>query len=814
MARKHLAWVAFAILQGPLLAATLTIEGRVTNESTKEPLEFGTVILLEAKFKTRIQPNGTYRAQVASPGEYTIQISSPGLKTLKQSIRIEKNTTQNFVLSLPVVRARTVKLRTERDIQKLGRSTLTVEQLKEAPATLGDALSALATLPGVIRPGGFFGPLIIRGAGDKANRYFIDDIPVPNPQHFGGLQSIISNDLMREVDLYASAFPAQFGGAVGAIIDIQTIDEVKNFGGVIDVSLISSNFLIKNKWGESSDGDLKIQEANQDGSTGEIPPTKKNAATGYWIASGRIGYLSLMVPPIYKFITGKTLDRLPEYYDYQLKGKVFLDDAGKHSLSALFFGSYDTMRFVRNLNEEEKAKKREEGSDPMLSNFSLSNDVSSHSQGLYYDFHASPTLENRLVLYNTLTYSYFYADLGLGSFFSPINLNIRPNIFGLKDKVKWDWSSFATLRAAAEYNLYYFQSTGRTQQQTGALSATGMPDIGNSALYVSVPVNVHEMNSLVAGYVENKFQWGGLRFVPGLRSDFLTLSRIATLDPRALLSYTFPSETTISAAAGQYQSHPQINTFYFNGVFNNVAQISAAANLQPERARHSTLGLEQKMNAWIVKLEGFANTFDRLVESYASSAGAVFKNTGEMRTQGVEVFVRKDREDKEREFFGWMSYTFTRAEDKSFGRWGRFEYEQPHSIKLVAGYRWGAHTLAAQVQVYSGFPYTNIVNSVCTGGVYTCATPNDTRYSPIYSANAYGARFPISHRLDLRYTHKSAFSWGYFSWYIEIINVYNYVAANQQKWNYNQPYSATNPKIIVPEGAITIIPYVGLEWRF
>ncbi|MFO1525796.1 MAG: hypothetical protein U1F16_07465 [Turneriella sp.] len=177
--------------------------------------------------------------------------------------------------------------------------------------------------------------------------------------------------------------------------------------------------------------------------------------------------------PIYKLITGKTIDRLPEYYDYQLKGKVFLDDNGRHALTALFFGSYDTLKFTRNLTAEEKAKRKEEGEDPVLSNFNISNDVSSHSQGLYYDYVPSSKLTNRLIAYNSYTYSYFYADLGSTSTIGATDLKVYPNIFGLKDKTKFEWADFATLRTAVEYNLYYFKSSGQTQQQTTTLPASG-----------------------------------------------------------------------------------------------------------------------------------------------------------------------------------------------------------------------------------------------------------------------------------------------------------------------------------------------------
>lgn len=807
-------------VSAPLVAAPLTISGKVFNEANGEPIEFGTVVIPEAKFKSRVNADGSYAAAVPNAGEYTVIITSPGLSNLSQKIRIDKPLKRDFRMSLPIVKTQTVKLRSERDIQSLSRNTLSVEQLKETPATFGDAINALATLPGVIRPAGFFGPLIIRAAGDKANRYFIDDIPVPNPQHFGGLQSIISNDMMREIDLYSSAFPSQFGGAVGAIIDIQTVDEVKDFGGVVDVSLISSNFLLKNKWGKNAGGDVKITPQAGDEALSPNPLSlaefpKKTGPTGYWIASGRIGYLTLLVPPIYKLITGRTIDRLPEYYDYQLKGKIFTDDAGKHSLTALFFGSYDTLKFARNLSDEEKAQKRAEGSDPALSNFNISNDVSSHSQGLYYEYIPSAKMSNKLIAFNSFTYSYFYADLGSTSNIGATDLQVYPNILGLKDKFKLEWADFATLRAAVEYNLFYFKSSGQTQQLTRATGNSGQPDLGDSGLFQTVPVNFNDKNHVASGYAENKFQFGGFRFVPGIRSDFLLRTKTATFDPRGLIAYEFPSETTLAVAAGQYQSFAQVNTFYFNQVFNYQPQVVVADYLKPERAIHRTVGVEQKLGAYRFKVEGFMNDFDRLLESnIGATNGEYFKNSGELRARGVEVLIRKDKSDKATEFYGWVSYTYTQGERFRSGQWGRFEFEQPHSLKLVAGFRWGANTIGAQFQLYSGFPYTPIVGGNCTGGVYTCSSPETTRYSYVESADKYSGRYPFSHRLDIRYTRKTAYKWGYFSWYIEVINIYNYAAASQQKWNYNQPYSDSNPKIQVPDGVLTLIPYFGLEWRF
>ncbi|MBN8220462.1 MAG: TonB-dependent receptor plug domain-containing protein [Spirochaetes bacterium] len=806
MKKTILKLAAVSIVLGrSLWADPLIISGQVRDETTRQPVEFGTVIISEIKFKARVQTDGSYAVAVPVPGEYTLQVSAPGLADSVKKISVAANTRFDFVLGLPLVKAQTIKLRADRDIQKVSRSTLTVEQLKQAPATFGDAINALATLPGVARSGGFFGPLIIRGVTDKANRYFIDDIPVPNPMHFGGLQSVISNDLIREVDLYSSAFPVSYGGALGAVIDIQTLDSFDKFGGIVDVSLISANFLLKSPWGKKTGGDVRMPTTIQAGSE----------TTGYWISSGRIGYLTLLVPPIYEWITGKSIGRLPEYYDYQLKGKVFLDAAGRHALTGLVFGSYDRLRLARNLTPEESEAERSKGEDPLLANLNLGNDVSTHSQGIYYEYVASPKLKNRVTAFHSYTYSYFAFDLGINAPANSSNtsLKIYPDILGLKNKLSFAWSDFARINMAAEYNLFSFSASGQTQQLVSGLAENNIWDLANTSLFQTVPVNFSDRNQVISGSAENPFKFGRLTIIPGVRSDFLDRTRRATIDPRGLVSFEFPSETTLSVAGGQYQSFAQTNTFYFNQVFNYQPQVVVADYLEPERAIHRTFGIEQKTDAFVIKLEGFANDFDRLLEYAPASSGKLFTNAGGIRSRGVEFSVRKDSEGTANEFFGWLSYTYTRSERWRDGAWGNFEYEQPHSLKLVAGYRFGANTIGAQFQLYSGFPYTAIAGSTCSTG-YDCSNTSTARYSPSYAANLYGSRYPFPHRLDIRFTRKVPYSWGYFSWYIEIINIYNYAAANEQKWSYNQPYSAQNPKLDVGDATLTLIPYFGLEWRF
>ena len=60
------------------------------------------------------------------------------------------------------------------------------------------------------------------------------------------------------------------------------------------------------------------------------------------------------------------------------------------------------------------------------------------------------------------------------------------------------------------------------------------------------------------------------------------------------------------------------------------------------------------------------------------------------------------------------------------------------------------------------------------------------------------------------------FSWGYISFYIEVINVYNYVPENDQKFDFRKPYGPDNPRIVKPEDGmfLGIMPNFGIEAKF
>jgi len=765
-------------------AAVNSMQGKIIDGSTKKPVNFAIVIIQEAGLVVNA-PQGNYYMEIPRSGKYIVKVQSPGLESITASVTIEGRVMRNFILNPFVSKGDGVVIKGEKDIQKISRHTMNRKEIKEVPASFGDSINALTALPSVSRPGGIFGPLVIRGADSAVNGYYIDDIPLFNPMHFGGFHSVINNDLIREIDLYASSYPSQFSNAQGAVININTIDEVNEPGGNVDVGLISACTLIKQPITENVLIDGKEKSINK----------------GYVIASARIGYLSVFIPLFYKYVLNKDIDQIPDYWDYQFKAKYFINDS--NSFTLLAFGSKDEMKLIY------KKKYMEKGEDPYFANATWQQDQKSHNAGLYYTFKPKESFSNTLLAFAAMTDFYRWLELpeATAEWAKDIGTTSKPYIFGVKDKLKVEWwKSHGELRAGMEFNYYKFKTSGVSivPRENVTVFDPGDPDS-----FEKVPLGETIVNKTLVYYMENKFTLGWITFVPGFHAEYLAAAKTQVFDPRGAISIAFPTGTTLGAAGGYYSCFMQTNATYFNEYPN----LAAADYLDPQRAIHRAVSLEQKVSAYTFKVEGFYNNFRDIVYAEEQTGNdRNFHNGSELRAYGFELMA-KISEEREQGFFGWMSYTYSQSKLKSnmasdeYGdEWIYSYYDQTHVAKMVAGYTYKNHTLSAKFQFNSTTPYTPIVGSN-PDPTYTAGSRN----VPVYGKTN-SERLGPYHQLDIRYSYKTNYRWGYVTWYIEVINTTNH-HGEEYAFDYRYKYSNSNPYVTRSDG-LAMFPNFGVEAKF
>ncbi|MDH5718168.1 MAG: TonB-dependent receptor [Spirochaetia bacterium] len=785
---------------GNVFAQTpLFLEGTVYDLVTKKSLEFATVAVLETQEKLKTDINGNFKISFKNTGAYTIIISYTGMRPEKISLNISENISKEFFLKPISVYGGAITIKDEKERQKTGRQTLTNKKIKEIPGSMNDSISALNTLAGVERYGGIFGYLVMRGANSFYNRYSIDGITVVMPQHFLGIHSVFHNDFIEDIDVYASLYPVHLRGSAGPLIQINTIDNADTFGGSFELGILSANLMLTSP----------IREENEN----------KEKTNGFWAAAGRIGYLSVLLPPIIKMVTGDDYSSIPDYYDYQTKVKYEFNH--NHAITFLFFGAQDKWNIVSELNDEEKNKALEEGIDPFLLDLQTLQNFSFHTQSVKYSYIRHVKFENHLLLF--LTFNKNERTMNVDntnavSWLKDWKITSNPNIYGIKNDTILRWmDKHFTLKTGVEINIYDFSASGKgfLPKETSSTGILAL-DMGNENLFQTYYIDVDTQNTITSGYIENEFKLGSFSFIPGIRTDYFIEAKTTAFNPRGIVSYLFETETEVSFGMGKYESFAHENANLFSAA-PMIAELKD--DITTEKTIQRTGGIEQKILAdYSMKVEAYYNNYYDLGEGAYSNTNGIEtfgQASGETKNYGFELTLKKDPSEENNTLYGWLSYTYNIGlhktnlplENDLYGdQWLNSEFSKKHIFKLVSGYAYNEHKIGARFQLYSSSPYTPIIGDD--------GDPNNTgRYSPVYGKR-FSKYFPINHSLDVRYTKTKKYSWGSFSWYMEFLNIYNNQPLIMQDFKYNQPYKAgENPTMSAGPGPFFAGNF-GMEIKF
>lgn len=314
-----------------LLAQTGIIRGKVTDKLTNQPIAFANILETKTGKGVVTDENGQFEITGLAPGLYDVTASFVGYsdatvyeiqvsnaKPAVLSIELEEAAEQ---LGEVVVQASPFK-KTEESPVSL--RTIGVAEIQRNPGGNRDISKVLQSLPGVVSPSSFRNDLIIRGGAPNENRFFLDDVEVPNINHFatqgasGGPVGLINVNFINEVDFFSGAFPANRGNALSSVLNFRQRDgRDDRLGGTFMVG------------------------ASDVGLTLEGPIGEKTT----FLLSARRSYLQFLFQAI-------GLPFLPTYNDFQAKVKYRINE--RNELTFIGLGAIDQFELNLEANETEE----------------------------------------------------------------------------------------------------------------------------------------------------------------------------------------------------------------------------------------------------------------------------------------------------------------------------------------------------------------------------------------------------------------------------------------------------------------------------
>lgn len=204
-----------------------TISGYIKDEASGEVLINATVSIPSAGVAVMTNAYGYYSVTLPG-GNYTVLVTYSGYKAYQKEMKLNGNMTMDMPLQSSAGNMQQVVITGEKKLRRtntvgMGIQQLSVSQIKKIPAFMGepDVVKALLTLPGVTTVGEGAAGFNVRGGNVDENLIIMDEAPVYNSSHLLGFFSVFNPDAVKNVTMYKSAFPAEYGGRTSSVLDIR-----------------------------------------------------------------------------------------------------------------------------------------------------------------------------------------------------------------------------------------------------------------------------------------------------------------------------------------------------------------------------------------------------------------------------------------------------------------------------------------------------------------------------------------------------------------------------------------------------------------
>jgi hypothetical protein len=606
-------------------------------------------------------------------------------------------------------------------------------ELLRVPGSNGDALRALQNMPGIARPPGLAGLLIVRGAAPQDTQIFVDGTNIPLVYHFGGLSSVVPTEMLDRIDFYPGNFSAQYGRAIGGIIDVGMRDpsppcEGKPRHGSVTDTTPGATCGIH----ALAQFDLIDFRALAEGPIGK----------GWsFAAAARRSWMDTWLGPVLT-AAGAGVTAAPVYYDWQ--AMVQKDWSKNQQFRLLFLGSDDKVDILTK--------------DTSATQPTLVGDVSFHTFFWRLQARYKQRFDKDTEFHLVAAFGEDKIEFYLGSIY--FTLDQLP----LTGRAELSRRLFKGATANIGIDMVWTPYSVDAQLPTPG--PPGQPAGGPFGSSPQLHQAVNGQAYLPAAYAELELTpWKGARIVPGFRLDYTQIINRFDPAPRVIVRQdigpAFP-RTTLKGGVG---------VFYEAPLAQQSDPVFGQPNLKSERAIQYSLGVEREFTRnFEVSLEGFYKQLDSLVVAQNG-------NSGQGWVYGLEALIRY-KPDKH--FFGWIAYTLSQSLQKDFpdGPVRTAPFDQTHILTILGSYRLGhGWEVGARFRLVSGNPYTPN-----TYGFYDA---NSGVYLPLTSFPINNSRLPLFHQLDIRVDK----TWKFKEWqlgiYADVQNVYNSGNVEGVSYNYN-----------------------------
>jgi TonB dependent receptor/Carboxypeptidase regulatory-like domain/TonB-dependent Receptor Plug Domain len=762
---RALMTLALTLMTSVLRAQTVAprsglVDGTVRAGPTQQPIANASIRVGGSELAAVSGADGRFRLR-APAGIVRLEVRAIGFAPFVRSdvvVSVGKPTTvvielQPRIVQLAGVDVKPTYFEPTRE-SAVSTQRFTAEEIRRTPGTQEDVIRAVSVLPGVGVTTAGRNDLVVRGGAPVENLFVVDNIEVPNVNHFGtqgstgGPVTLIPIEFVKDAALSAGGFGVRYGDRTSSVTTISLREgNRERRGTTLNVSAIGAGAIVEG-------------------------PSPNN---GSLLLSVRRSYLDFVFNAVdFPFI--------PSYSDLTLK--AVQRPSARDEVSFLLIGARDRISF-----KNKTAKNRFDNSTILGS-----------SQDQYIAGVTWKRLLSAGVVTTTLGRTWSRYDAAQRDSQNPprqiFAAKSTEGETSLRSDLTWELSPRVELAAGVIAKFASALDYDITLPGFARLDQNDVP----RALRVDTSFTTFRQ----ATYVQTSVQLTDrLRLTSGLRGDWYQfLHNTYRVAPRGTVAFSANETNTLTLAGGRYYQAPQ--AIWLAGDPQN------AQALKPLRVDQIVAGWQRLLRPDLkFQLEGY-------VKDYGDYPGRVFRpravlqptgfedvtndipfgleplrSVGTGTVRGAEMLLQKRLSDVP--VYGLISASYNRTRFRGLdGRTSIGAFDAPVVFNGLLGWRPNSRwEYSGRVRTATGLPTTP----------FTADGRLDfTRYNE-------GQRLPTFFALDVRVDRRFVFRRSQLVTYIDIQNATSRKNISQIIWD---------PRTNAPKNQLNIgvLPSFGISWEF
>ena len=757
-----------------MIAQSYQIEGYLFDGKTNMPLEGVSVELEQMNKGTLTDSSGFFVLSVNETGDYILSINFIGYKPKRINdirIRGSRPEIRNIYLeedlyASDVVTVEGSYFQTANTVE-VSKLSLSVEEIRKFPGGFEDIVRTVSTLPGIaMNADQGRNDLLVRGGGPSENLYIVNNLEIPNINHFGsqgggsGTLAFINLDFVESIDFSTGGFSARYGDKMSSVMELSlTEGRSDRFGGKATIS------------------------ATRFGAHIEGPVTDRSN----FIFSARKSYLDI----IFK---AAGLPFVPVYRDYNL-------------IYTHHFENNDKLFFLSLLADDDIKKFNDSEENRVFNAQVMNNEQLQFINGLNYRKLLKRGYMDLSLSVNSSDYTYSQEDQHLYNYFNSDAREIEKIVkfqHFIQINKMLSFKSGATAKWSTSTNTLAFKDT--IVDQSG--NRVYYKDIGLTQNAYSSEKDV----SKYSAFVEMDYVFSSFNLLLGARYDrYNFLNEKDYISPRFAIKYNLTDVTQLKLSTGRYFQSPSYvwteNPFNKNLsalqndmiilAFEHFLDDDLKFSIETYNKSYSKLptGIIPNKTDYLV-LTNTGITYGGRENNFRSFGYSPYVSEGTGRAYGAELFIQKKYSNTP--YYGQFSLTYNKSEYTAYnGKTYPGQYDQRWIMNLSGGYKLNKKwEISGRFRFYTGRPFTpNYIPSKNNGKLKNL--PEE------YLSE----RMNNGHQLDLRVDRNFYYDAMTLILYLDIQNMYN-----QKQPSIKRVDFYTND--FREEKSVRLLPSIGVSLEF